>query len=57
MMVCFRMALEEIKHDMQERQQRWQSIEGFCGFPIRTNPGMTKLEHALYGDGGSHLSF
>ncbi|XP_060603930.1 stromal interaction molecule homolog isoform X2 [Ruditapes philippinarum] len=48
-----RMALEEIKHDMQERQQRWQSIESFCGFPIRTNPGMAKLENALYGDGGS----
>ncbi|XP_045205289.2 stromal interaction molecule homolog isoform X2 [Mercenaria mercenaria] len=48
-----RMALEEIKHDMQERQQRWQSIESYCGFPIRTNPGMAKLEHALYGDGGS----
>ncbi|XP_052792788.1 stromal interaction molecule homolog isoform X3 [Mya arenaria] len=49
-----RMALEEIRHDMQERQHRWQTIEGFCGFPIRTNAGLAKLEHALYDDGGSH---
>ncbi|KAL4230445.1 Stromal interaction molecule 1 [Mactra antiquata] len=46
-----RMALEEIKHDMQERQQRWQTIEGFCGFAIKTNPGILKLENALYGEG------
>ncbi|WAQ98185.1 STIM2-like protein, partial [Mya arenaria] len=37
-----------------ERQHRWQTIEGFCGFPIRTNAGLAKLEHALYDDGGSH---
>ncbi|XP_052228196.1 stromal interaction molecule homolog isoform X3 [Dreissena polymorpha] len=48
-----RMALEEIRHDMQERTQRWQAIERFCGFPLRTNPGMTKLIQALYGDAGS----
>ena len=46
------MALEEIRHDLQERNQRWQAIEGYCGFPIRSNPGLAKLEMALYGDTG-----
>lgn len=47
------MALEEIRQDMQERQHRWQTIENFCGFSIRTNPGMAKIQAALYGEGGS----
>lgn len=47
------MALEEIRQDMQERQHRWQTIETFCGFPIRTNPGIAKIQAALYGEGGS----
>ena len=49
----FRMALEEVRHDLQERNQRWQAIEGFCGFPIRTNAGLAKLEHLLYGEIGT----
>ena len=46
------MALEEIRHDLQERNQRWQAIESFCGFPIRSNPGLAKLEASLYGETG-----
>ena len=49
---CYRMALEEIRHDMQERQHRWQTIENFCGFLIKTNPGLPKIQAALYGEGG-----
>lgn len=51
----FRMAFDETRHDMQERQHRWQTIESYCAFPIKTNPGMLQLENALYGDGGTHL--
>ncbi|KAK3597699.1 hypothetical protein CHS0354_040075 [Potamilus streckersoni] len=45
-----RSSLEEVRHDLQERQQRWLTIEALCGFPIKTNPGVSCLEHMLYGD-------
>ena len=48
----YRMALEEIRHDLQERNQRWQGIESYCGFPIRSNPGLAKLDAILYGESG-----
>ncbi|KAL3879200.1 hypothetical protein ACJMK2_031508 [Sinanodonta woodiana] len=47
-----RSSLEEVRHDLQERQQRWQTIEALCGFPVKTNPGVSCLEHMLYGDSG-----
>ncbi|KAL8594598.1 hypothetical protein ACOMHN_002153 [Nucella lapillus] len=59
-----KMALEEVKQDLQERLQRWHTIEhlcGFperlqrwhtierlCGFPVITNPGLTTLQQMLY---------
>ena len=54
--MCYRMALEEIRHDLQERQQRWQNIENLCGFPIKSNPGLNKLEVSLYGEGNIHYN-
>ncbi|GFO06232.1 stromal interaction molecule 1-like [Plakobranchus ocellatus] len=42
-----RAALEEVRQDLQESQQRWQVMEFLCGFPIIVNPGLTALRQAL----------
>lgn len=46
--VC-RMALEEVKHDLQERLLRWHVMERLCGFPIVSNPGLAALHQTLHG--------
>lgn len=42
---CFtcRRALEEVKHDLTERQYRWQQIEMMCNFSVMSNPGLKAL--------------
>ncbi|XP_025085703.1 stromal interaction molecule 1-like isoform X2 [Pomacea canaliculata] len=47
-----RMALEEVKHDLQERLLRWHVMERLCGFPIVSNPGLAALHQTLHGAGG-----
>ncbi|XP_076071379.1 stromal interaction molecule 1-like isoform X2 [Mytilus galloprovincialis] len=42
-----RSALEEVKHCLDERLQRWHNIEQICGFPVCTNPGKEKLVQML----------
>lgn len=44
-----RMALEEVKQDLQERLHRWHTIERLCGFPIISNPGLATLHQVLHG--------
>ncbi|KAK7465238.1 hypothetical protein BaRGS_00037608, partial [Batillaria attramentaria] len=44
-----RMALEEVKQDLQERLHRWHTIERLCGFPIISNPGLATLHQVLLG--------
>ncbi|XP_076468369.1 stromal interaction molecule homolog [Babylonia areolata] len=52
-----RVALEEVKQDLQERLQRWHTIERLCGFPVISNSGLSALHQILYcskeGAGGS----
>lgn len=36
-------ALEEVKMDFAERQQRWQAIEALTGIQVETNPGLATL--------------
>ena len=38
-----RKALEEVKHDLAERQYRWQQVENMCSFSIISNPGIKAL--------------
>ncbi|XP_005109924.2 stromal interaction molecule 1 isoform X2 [Aplysia californica] len=42
-----RAALEEVKHDLQERLHRWNTMELLCGFSIISNPGLAALKQAL----------
>ena len=35
--------MEEVKHDLAERQFRWQQIENMCSFSIISNPGIGAL--------------
>lgn len=42
-----RAALEEVRHDLQERLNRWRTIERLCNFPITKNPGMAALIQRL----------
>ena len=42
-----RCSLEEVRKALQERMQRWQLIERFCGFEIISNPGIDVLESQL----------
>ncbi|KAL8559566.1 hypothetical protein ACOMHN_018729 [Nucella lapillus] len=44
-----KVALEEVKQDLQERLHRWHTIERLCGFPIISNPGLSTLHQLLYG--------
>ena len=46
---CCRVALEEVKQDLQERLHRWHTMERLCGFPIITNPGLSALHQMLHG--------
>ncbi|CAH1778415.1 unnamed protein product [Owenia fusiformis] len=46
-------SLEEVRNDLQERQQRWQEIENHCDFCIINNPGVAQIE-ALLGLHPSH---
>ena len=46
---CCRVALEEVKQDLQERLHRWHTLERLCGFPIITNPGLSALHQMLHG--------
>ncbi|KAK3740728.1 hypothetical protein RRG08_048971 [Elysia crispata] len=51
-----RAALEEVRQDLQESQQRWQIMEILCGFPIIVNPGLTALRQALGRDATGNVS-
>ena len=49
----FRGALEEVRMHLQERSQRWQTVEKTCGFDIIRNPGLHVLETTLRGVGNT----
>ncbi|RUS73069.1 hypothetical protein EGW08_019166 [Elysia chlorotica] len=51
-----RAALEEVRQDLQESQQRWQIMEILCGFPIIVNPGLAALRQALGRDATGNVS-
>ncbi|GFS08148.1 stromal interaction molecule 1-like [Elysia marginata] len=51
-----RAALEEVRQDLQESQQRWQIMEILCGFPIIVNPGLAALRQALGRDPAGNVS-
>lgn len=46
-----RAALEEVRHDLQERLNRWRAIERLCNFSVIKNPGMAALMQRLQPEG------
>lgn len=43
LLYIYRKALEEVKHDLAEKQYRWQQVESMCHFSIISNPGIKAL--------------